>query len=99
MRENAAWARITVSSSSLLIRLSAARQASSSVSRTITCRRMPNLMLRPAPAPGRPKSARSPSGGDAGTECGVWGSRYFAARLRTSATFFATSAGGSPQVR
>ncbi len=47
MRANAAWACTTVSSVTWLISSSAAAQAASSVSRTITCRRMPNFSVRP----------------------------------------------------
>lgn len=42
MRANTAWARTTVSSLTWLMSSSAAAQACSSVSRTMTCRRMPN---------------------------------------------------------
>ena len=69
--ENADCALAMVASSRCLIRSSAAAQASSLVSRGITCRRTPKRTLRPAAS----------------------------ARLRTSANFFSTSAGGSPQVR
>ncbi len=46
-RWNAACAFAMVASSTLAISLSAACQASSLVSRTITCRRMPNRTVRP----------------------------------------------------
>ena len=53
MRAKTCCARAIVASSTRLISDSASRQASSSVSRTMTCRRMPKRISRPSASASR----------------------------------------------